>query len=444
MKQLLISALVLAALGGAIWYSNKQEDAKQAKGSSKGPQLFNLNEDDIRGIEITRKGDIPTVLKRDDAGKWTITAPEMMAADPQAVTAITTSVRNLPSDRVVDEKPSQLNAYGLQPPAVLLKLTMKDGKTHELRVGEQTPDKSGVYAMVDNDPKLYTVGAIALDNYGKSMMDLREKRLMSFSVDKVSKADLDVQGKPPVEFTRMDDQWQISKPKAFRADKLTVQELLNTVHEAQIDPSMDEKAAQAAYNSAKPFATVRLTGESGPQTLEVRQSGSDYYAKSSSVAGAWKVASTVGDGLNKKLDDFQNKKLFDFGFDDPTQIEIKQGSDTKVIAKAKGKDNASTWLSNGRTMDSVSVQNLIDKLRELSASRIEDVSAGAPDLEITVTSKEGKRVETVQFAPSGKDYIGKRAGEPELFRIDGAVISDLKGAITGVREAEPAKDSKKK
>jgi hypothetical protein len=214
------------------------------------------------------------------------------------------------------------------------------------------------------------------------------------------------------------------------------------VHEAQIDPSMDAKAAQEAFNSAKPFANVRLTTEAGPQTLEVRQNGDSYFAKSNSVEGAWKVASTVGDGLNKKLDDFQNKKLFDFAFDDPTQVEIKMGSDTKVIAKSPGKDNASVWLSNGRTMDSVSVQNLIDKLRELSANRVEDVNAGNPDLEITVTSKEGKRVETVQLAPSGMDFIGKRKGEPQLYRIDSSAISDLKGAITAVREAEPAKDLK--
>ncbi len=102
------------------------------------------------------------------------------------------------------------------------------------------------------------------------------------------------------------------------------------------------------------------------------------------------------------------------------------------------------WLSNGRTMDSVSVQNVIDKLRELSANRIDDVSVGNPEIEITVTSKEGKRVEKVRLAPLGTDFIGSRAGEPQLYRIDGSAISDLKGAVTAVREAEPAKDSKKK
>jgi hypothetical protein len=93
-------------------------------------------------------------------------------------------------------------------------------------------------------------------------------------------------------------------------------------------------------------------------------------------------------------------------------------------------------------MDSVSVQNVIDKLRELSASRIDDVNPKAPEIEIKVTSKDGKRVETVRLAPSGPDYLGLREGEPQFYRIDGSVILDLKGAITAIREADPAKDLK--
>src|SRR6478752_3365892 len=137
MKQLLISALVLAGLGGAIWWSNKQEDAKKDQPDAKaGPKILSLKEDDIRGIEIQRKDEPPTVLSRDEAGKWTITSPAKVDADMQAVTAITTSVRSLGSERVVDEKASQLESYGLQPPFVSLKLTMKDGKIHGVRIGE--------------------------------------------------------------------------------------------------------------------------------------------------------------------------------------------------------------------------------------------------------------------------------------------------------------------
>jgi hypothetical protein len=44
------------------------------------------------------------------------------------------------------------------------------------------------------------------------------------------------------------------------------------------------------------------------QTLEVRKTKDDYYAKSSAVQGTYKVDSTLGPALDKKLDDFQSKK----------------------------------------------------------------------------------------------------------------------------------------
>ena len=47
------------------------------------------------------------------------------------------------------------------------------------------------------------------------------------------------------------------------------------------------------------------------------------------MEGVYKIASDVGDGLDKSLDDFRNKKLFDFGFSDPSKVEIKTASYTK-------------------------------------------------------------------------------------------------------------------
>ena len=64
----------------------------------------------------------------------------------------------------------------------------------------------------------------------------------------------------------------------------------------------------AEFAHATPVATAKLTGDSGTQTLEVRQNKDDYYAKSSAVVGTYKVDSTVGQALNKKVDDFRSKK----------------------------------------------------------------------------------------------------------------------------------------
>jgi len=68
----------------------------------------------------------------------------------------------------------------------------------------------------------------------------------------------------------------------------------------------------------------------------------------------------LADALDKNLDDFRNKKLFDFGFSDPNKVELK------TVTYAKSGDK---WLAGSKTMDNTSVQNLIDKLRDLSAAK---------------------------------------------------------------------------
>ena len=71
-----------------------------------------------------------------------------------------------------------------------------------------------------------------------------------------------------------------------------------------------------------------MTDASGTQQMESAGKDKDknYYAKSSVVDGVYKVPTDLGDGLDKRLDDFRNKKLFDFGWSDPNKIEIGKTS----------------------------------------------------------------------------------------------------------------------
>ena len=46
-------------------------------------------------------------------------------------------------------------------------------------------------------------------------------------------------------------------------------------------------------------------------------------------------------------------------------------------------------------MDNATVQNLIDKLRDLTATKFAEKGGGEPVFEATVTSNSGKRVEKV-------------------------------------------------
>ncbi len=442
LARLLIAGAVLAALGGALYWSNKSEAAKADKPDPKAPpKILDLKEVDIKQIEIQHRDGEKTVVKRNDAGRWTLAAPQAMAADQSAVGGVATAISTLGSDRVVDENASNLPSYGLEPPRINITLTMNDGKTHVVRIGEDTPTDGNTYAMLDGDKRLFTIANFAKTSLDKQSKDLREKHLMVFDQDKLSRLELDVAGKAPLEFGRAGTDWQILKPKPMRADAFQVDDVVRKLKDASMDTETDPKAAAAAFAGGQKTAIAKVTGAEGTLTFEVRKSKDDYYAKSSTLDGAYKVTKEIGDGLNKSLEDFRNKKVFDFGFSDPTRIEIKDGGQSKVMEKA-----GENWTSGGKTMDSISVQNLIDKLRDLAATKLVDTGFTTPTLELTVVSNDGKRTEKVQIAAAGENFLARRENDSSLYQLDGTAVNGLRDAAAGVKEPPPAtsKDGKKK
>jgi hypothetical protein len=242
--------------------------------------------------------------------------------------------------------------------------------------------------------------------------------------------------KQDVEFGRDKDRWQIVKPKPLRADGLQVDEMLRKLKDAKMDLSVsdeDSKKAAAAFASGVPVATVKLTDPSGTQQIDIRKNKDDYYAKSSVVPGVFKVMADLGTAVDKSLDDFRNKKLFDFGFSDPSKIEMHANG--KFFGFTKGGDD---WFSNGKKMDATSVQSFLDKLRDFSASKFVDAGTlGSPSIDITVVSMDGKTTEKLSIAKQGPDYVAQRENEPALYGLDAKTLNDLTQSASDVKPAAP-------
>jgi translation elongation factor EF-1beta len=283
------------------------------------------------------------------------------------------------------------------------------------------------------------------NTFDKTYKDLRDKRLMTFDQDKISRVELTAK-KGPIEFGRIaQNEWQILKPKPLRADGFQVEELVRKLKDANMDTTVsddDAKKAAAAFGTAPMVAVAKVTDASGTQTLEVHKSKDDYYARSSVVEGVYKVNKDLGDGLDKSADDFRNKKIFDFGFSDPNRIEFKDGAQSVVASKTGEK-----WMSAaGKELDSTSVQAFIDKVRDLSASKFPESGFGMPAIELTVISNDGKRTEKVQIAPaSTATFLARREGEPALYELEANTVQDLRKTGADVKEAPPpAAPAKKK
>jgi hypothetical protein len=435
-RGLFVALILLAALAGGLYYSNKQKAAEAAKPPSDAPpKIVALAEGDITKV-VLKKGAYETDLQK-TGGKWQITAPMPYAADQSAVSQLVTSAANVSSDRVVEDKASNLAPYGLTAPILEVDLTGKGGKISKLKIGDDTPTNSGSYAMLEGDPRVFTVASYVKTGLDKSLNDLRDQRLLTFDQDKLSRVEL-MAKKQDIEFGRDKDQWQIVKPKPLRADGLQVDEMLRKLKDAKMDLTLspdDAKKAAAAFASGTPVATVKLTDPSGTQQIDIRKVKDDYYAKSSAVPGVFKATPELATAADKSVDDFRNKKLFDFGFNDPNKVEMHVNG--KTYSFQKGGDD---WFSNGKKQDSVSLQSLLDKLRDLTATKFIDTGTlAAPSIDLTVVSSNGKLTEKVLFAKQGADYIAQRENEPALYGLDAKTVDDLSHAASDVKAAPPAK-----
>jgi hypothetical protein len=429
---LLIGVGILAILGGLVFWSNKSQAAKEKTPVDTTTKLLNIPEDQFQEIKIKKLTSDTVDLKREN-GKWRMTEPKALPADQDVVGPMTSALGTLSADKVIDEKATDLKQYGLATPTLDVQVTRKDGKTDHVLIGDDTLTGSGAYAMVAGSPKVVTITSFTKTSLDKRPDDIRDKRLLNFDSDKLTRVELAGKG-ALVEFGKnAQNEWAILKPRPLRADGSSVDTLINKLKDAKMD--MTETDAAKKFAGAAKVATATVTDSSGTQTLEVRRDkDKNVFAKSSAVEGVYKVNADLADGVDKGLDDFRNKKLFDFGFSDPGKIELKG------ITYIKDGDK---WKSGAKTMDNTTVQSLIDKLRDLSATKFVEKGGGAPVFEATVTSNSGKRVEKVAISKQGDQYFAQRDGEPSIYQLDGKAVDDLIKAANDVKEAQPEPAKKK-
>jgi hypothetical protein len=439
-KGLLTASFLLLVLSAVIWWSNKKAaTADKTPVETASVKLLNLPEDQIQNIEIKKRTGETLQLQRNDS-QWQITSPKPLRADPDALSSMLSTLSSLSSDRTVEEKATTLDQYGLTQPAIELNIVDKNKKTTMLLIGDDTPAGTAVYAAIAGDPRVFALSSYKKGSFDKSSNDLRDKRLLTFESDKVSSIELTAK-KQTIAFGHSKDQWQIVRPRPFRADSSQVEELLRTLRDAKMDlsGSEDDKKLQAAFASGTLLVTAKVMDVSGAQELQVRKNKDDYYAKSSAIAGVYRVSTGTGRGLDKNLDDFRNKKLFDFGFADPEKVELHDGPKSYFLTRS-----GSDWWSSGTKMEPGTVLALIDKIRDLSAAKFPEAGFASTAMELTVISDGGKRVEKILLSRNGDNYEAKRENEPTLYELNASSVSELQKSATDLKPAAPAPAPNKK
>ncbi len=441
---LLVAAVVLALLGGAVWYTRENPPPD----SDPVPKIVELEEDAVRKVTLRSEGGDPVELVRDGDGAWEFGGGLEIPADDSSVDALVSSLSSLNAERVVSEAVVDWEPYQLEAPALAVSFELEEGGG-EVQFGRDTPTGSGVFARLAGDPRLFTVYTYNKTPFEKSVFDLRDKRMLQVDEGTITEISIRTPSRT-IRFARQDSDWRMVEPLDTRADSFTVGDLSRAVRTAEMTEVLAEGDGAEGYSFARPLATVTVMDAGGSHELVVASRGDTHYARSSYQEGVYGISSTLSESFDKDIADYRDKKLFGFGYDDPARVEVRVGDDSVVIVRADGQWQLES--DAGRELEGEPVQTLLDRLRGLTATEIPSDSASAqarygldaPAIEAAVTpAGEGASTERVRVSsPDQTAVYASRAGEPSTFQVEQAAAQNIARSVEEIlREPDEGEGS---
>jgi hypothetical protein len=427
---------VLAGLGAYIYFVESRRDPAA---ESANPKAFaELAADAIEEIEFKNTAGETSRVQRVGTD-WQLVAPDKADADDGVVGTVTSNLSTLEVQRVVDENPSDLAQFGLNPPRIDLSFRVKDQtEFRRLLVGEKTPTGGDVFAKLPNETRVFLISSFLDSIFTKTAFDLRDKAVLKFDRSQAQAVEI-VSSGTTLQFTGKESDWRIAQPISARADYAAVEGLmtrLSSTFMQRIEAKESTAADLTKYGLDRPALSATVTSGSAKATLLIgRADGESRFAKDASRPEIFVVEETLFKELTKPVGEFRRKDLFDARSFTANRIEAIRGDQTVTLEKTTV-DSKETWRNAaGQTVDLVKAEDFMTNLSRVRASSFESAthpSLKTPVLTVTVRFDQSKS-ETVIFGRAGADtYVG-RADEPGTATVEAAMLDDALKSLDALK-----------
>lgn len=326
----------------------------------------------------------PSVELEQKDAKWQIVTPQNYQADTAKMNAMLSKITSSSIKAFTAEKADNLAQYSLDQPNATLSLFVGEDKSQKtLFLGKKNESGDGVYAKHEGAQNVFLVDAAILDEFPKSVNDLRDKTLFAFKSPDIQKIELASQGETIVLERASEEEWQITQPESFKADSAKVQQLLSNAESATVQQFVSDTPEDLAQYglAAQPF-TIRLwqKDQETPHELLLGspdQANTGIYAKLGSQNAVVLVKADTLAQLHQSAFDLRYKKILAFDRAQVEQIQLTY-ADQKLVLEKDGDDWKATEPEQ-KTVAFFKVNNLLYDLNELEFTQKLD----APDANLS-------------------------------------------------------------
>lgn len=433
-KSAILLLVVLGGLGGYIYFVDSKRDPATEGANAKA--FTGLAADSIEEIEIRNADGVTSHVQRVGTD-WQLISPDKADADDGVVGTVTSNLSTLEVQRVVDENPTDLAQYGLNPPRVDVSFRVKDQKDFQrLLVGEKTPTGGDFFAKRPNETRVFLISSFLDSIFNKTTFDLRDKAVLKFDRNQAKGIEI-VSGSNTTQFTGSGSEWRIEKPMSARADYAAVEGLMTRLSSTFMQKIVEKETTDLRqYGLDRPALTAMVTAGSSTATLILgRADEGGRFAKDVSRSEIFTVDETLFTELSKAASEFRRKDLFDARSFTANRIEVKRGDETIALDKTTV-DSKEMWKNAaGQDVDLAKAEELMSRLSALRATSFVDAadpSLKMPALTATVRFDE-KKTETVAVGRSGTETFASRSDEPGAAVLDPMAFDEVIKALDALK-----------
>jgi len=454
---LVLLGTLVALLGWYLVYEKKLRPEHEAA-EEKSKELVSLDRGTIAEIAIERAKNLVQGAKtppqsqeyekfalKKTGVEWTLTAPLEYPADGATVDTILTTATGTKYDRVVDEAPKDLEAYGLKTPVVKA-VFRKDAKTppQEIWVGNDTPTGSSSYVKLAGSDKVYRAPRVVRTSFERTLKDLRSKEILKVGRPMVSEVELST-GKEDIVLKKGEkDAWLLARD-GLPADATEWNKTLNALVDAKAKDFASDQASDAGKYGLKPPAAKVTVTQSTPDkkkvTLSLGKVGDKFYAKRDDQPTIFVVDKDVLTKVQQPSSAYIDRHLAQFNRFDAHRIVLTRAGELLELSKG---DKDGEWKIAGddkTKIDKAKLDTLLTSLQDMKIAKFRKGQPGVKDAALSVQvwekndKPESPKVSLKFGKAQGKEVPGESTGVTIPFSI---TDTDFKKLNVGKADLAPA------
>lgn len=442
-RPLLLWVILLAVLGGFVYFYEFKGEANREEGKEASEELFPVKTQEITRIFLERGSEKIQILKQN--GQWLISSPLAARADQNSIDEI---VRNLSSARISRYLSGvrNLSEFGLQSPKLTLEFRTSQGNSFHIDVGEKDYSEAHAYVKASTHSEVLLVPAYLISSMDKTLLELRDRRLMEFESDKVTRVEMSA-GHDHIVVEKSGADWRMIRPVAARGDSLGISSFLMDLSNSEAADFVDQSESNLKkYGLDPPGETLTITLGDGPQASQKElhvgaKTGDNCFARLEGAAALFKINNDTAAKLHPTAFTLRDKHLVTFKSEDLLGVTVR--AERSVYEFEKGTSKEAQWKVvqpkdlSGKEGREWKIwfpleEMTADEILDLPQSRSKGALFARPDIQATLKDRSHQTVQILFSKPEKESRWVRVSNSESVFRVPNGKVDDY---ISGLKDA---------